>query len=221
MAPMSMGLVSAEALARLRDQGFDAEAYGARYPDVAMVGMDPAEHFLWIGQRLGRRWGEPKAVTVGREDPLHRQVAAALAGVVVGDLPPMRRPARGSAVWSAPWAARQAGRAVSFRRVMGDARLAGVDPHPLFDAAFYGPVMGEHGLAHYRREGWRQGRDPHPLFCNDWYLALNPDAADSGMSPLEHYLCVGWRRGRGPILCSIRRPIWRCMAMSRVMGWSR
>jgi hypothetical protein len=40
---------------------------------------------------------------------------------------------------------------------MGDARLAGVDPHPLFDAAFYGPVMGEHGLAHYRREGWRQG----------------------------------------------------------------
>jgi hypothetical protein len=85
MAPMSMGLVSAEALARLRDQGFDAEAYGARYPDVAMVGMDPAEHFLWIGQRLGRRWGEPKAVTVGREDPLHRQVAAALAGVVVGD----------------------------------------------------------------------------------------------------------------------------------------
>lgn len=198
MAPMSMGLVSAEALARLRDQGFDGAAYGARYPDVAMVGMDPAEHFLWIGQKLGRRWGEPKPVAGGRGDTLHRQVAAALAGVVVGDLPPARRPARGSAVWSAPWAARQAGRAVSFRRVMGDGRLAGVDPHPLFDTAFYGPVVGEHGLAHYRREGWRQGRDPHPLFCNDWYLAQNPDAADSGLSPLEHYLSVGWRRGARP-----------------------
>lgn len=33
---------------------FDAEWYQARYPDVKMMGVDPVEHFLWIGHRLGR-----------------------------------------------------------------------------------------------------------------------------------------------------------------------
>lgn len=33
---------------------FDAEWYQARYPDVKMMGVDPVEHFLWVGHRLGR-----------------------------------------------------------------------------------------------------------------------------------------------------------------------
>lgn len=33
---------------------FDAAWYRARYPDVDALGMDPAEHYLWIGARLGR-----------------------------------------------------------------------------------------------------------------------------------------------------------------------
>ena len=33
---------------------FDADWYRATYPDVAMTGMDPAEHYLWLGARLGR-----------------------------------------------------------------------------------------------------------------------------------------------------------------------
>lgn len=36
-------------------QGFDAEWYLKRYPDVAMLGMDPLEHYRWIGARLGRK----------------------------------------------------------------------------------------------------------------------------------------------------------------------
>lgn len=39
----------------LRTSGqFDADWYLEQYPDVALSGMDPAEHFLWIGAKLGR-----------------------------------------------------------------------------------------------------------------------------------------------------------------------
>lgn len=33
---------------------FDPEWYLAAYPDVAMLGMNPAEHYTWIGHALGR-----------------------------------------------------------------------------------------------------------------------------------------------------------------------
>lgn len=33
---------------------FDAEWYLERYPDVKMLGMDPWEHYLWIGNKVGR-----------------------------------------------------------------------------------------------------------------------------------------------------------------------
>jgi glycosyltransferase involved in cell wall biosynthesis len=34
---------------------FDAEWYQETYPDVKALGMDPAEHYLWLGARLDRR----------------------------------------------------------------------------------------------------------------------------------------------------------------------
>lgn len=34
---------------------FDAAWYLEEYPDVAQLGMDPLEHYLWLGRRLGRR----------------------------------------------------------------------------------------------------------------------------------------------------------------------
>lgn len=33
---------------------FDAEWYLDQYPDVKALGMDPAEHYLWLGARIGR-----------------------------------------------------------------------------------------------------------------------------------------------------------------------
>lgn len=39
----------------LNNGRFDAEWYSREYPDVAMLGMSPAEHYLLIGAKLGRR----------------------------------------------------------------------------------------------------------------------------------------------------------------------
>ena len=37
-----------------RSELFDAEWYMTEYTDVARLGMEPAEHYLWLGARLGR-----------------------------------------------------------------------------------------------------------------------------------------------------------------------
>lgn len=43
-------------LATLREwKHFDAEWYAREYPDVGMLGLDPAYHYLWLGAKMGRR----------------------------------------------------------------------------------------------------------------------------------------------------------------------
>ena len=39
--------------------------------------------------------------------------------------------------------------------------------------------------------GWREGRNPNPLFDTQWYLRQNPDVAQAGTNPAIHY----WRHG--------------------------
>lgn len=50
-----MPLCKEDELELLRESGyFDAEWYLQQYPDVAVLQMDPVEHYLWLGARLGR-----------------------------------------------------------------------------------------------------------------------------------------------------------------------
>lgn len=51
-------------------------------------------------------------------------------------------------------------------------------------------------LVHYIKVGWREGRDPSPLFSTSGYLADNPDVAGVGKQPLLHYLTDGAKEGR-------------------------
>ena len=53
-------------------------------------------------------------------------------------------------------------------------------------------------LEHYQTIGWREGRNPHPLFDTTWYLKNNPEVAALGCEPLEHYCRDGWRKGLSP-----------------------
>lgn len=51
-----LGGILQEDVAALRASGeFDEQWYLNEYPDVAKTGIDPAQHYLWIGQRLGRK----------------------------------------------------------------------------------------------------------------------------------------------------------------------
>jgi hypothetical protein len=76
-----------------------------------------------------------------------------------------------------------------------------LNPHPLFDSAFYSrqtDTEGVPGLVHYLLEGWREGLDPHPEFDTSLYLTRYPDVAASGMNPLLHYVSSGKSEGRDP-----------------------
>lgn len=53
-------------------------------------------------------------------------------------------------------------------------------------------------LEHYRHFGWREGRNPHPLFDTRWYMARNPQCMAEGIEPLGHYLRQGWQELRSP-----------------------
>ncbi len=72
----------------------------------------------------------------------------------------------------------------------------------LFDSRFYrahAPDLGWYRffpLLHYLRAGWQEGRNPHPLFDNDWYLRRYLEKTPK--NPLLHYIARGWRQGCDP-----------------------
>lgn len=53
-----------------------------------------------------------------------------------------------------------------------------------------------HPLWHWLLTGWREGREPNPVFHSGWYLQRHPDVAASGVNPLLHYLESGAQEGR-------------------------
>ena len=68
-----------------------------------------------------------------------------------------------------------------YRATYPDVAAAGADP-----------------LEHFVAFGWREGRDPGPLFSVRYYLERNPDVAEGNVNPLIHYLAYGRHEGRWP-----------------------
>ncbi len=60
-----------------------------------------------------------------------------------------------------------------------DVLAAGVDP-----------------VKHYLCHGWREGREPGPLFCGKDYLSANLDVKRLKQNPLLHYIRFGQKEGR-------------------------
>ncbi|MCU1275214.1 MAG: hypothetical protein JWO48_2645 [Bryobacterales bacterium] len=78
-------------------------------------------------------------------------------------------------------------------------------PPVLFDAAWYRQRYPEvaahaHPLISYLKRGGFEGYNPNPYFDSEWYLAVNPDVAASGINPLVHFVRYGAREGRNPSL---------------------
>lgn len=71
----------------------------------------------------------------------------------------------------------------------------------LFDEAWYrgggAPFDGD-ADAHFASVGWREGRNPHPLFDVAHYLRQVPDLVYGDVDPLQHYLDDGVDAGIDP-----------------------
>ena len=84
-----------------------------------------------------------------------------------------------------------------------EAEIALLSAH--VDTAYYlhrYPDIAAAGLdpvAHFCTTGWREGRDPHPLFSTHHYLTSNPDVAAAGINPYLHYVTIGKSEGRASL----------------------
>lgn len=84
-------------------------------------------------------------------------------------------------------------------------RYDGLNPHPLFDTAYYRAQRAKHGmpplpsgtepLAHFLRQRGTEDADPHPWFSVAHYRAQFQTLT---ANPLEHYLAVGQAGGASP-----------------------
>lgn len=76
----------------------------------------------------------------------------------------------------------------------------GLNPHPLFDTAFYkinNPYLLKYHvepLTHYLAWGVQEARNPHPFFDTEWYQKSYPEKQQPGMTPLAAYL-EDWEAG--------------------------
>ena len=89
-----------------------------------------------------------------------------------------------------------------YRSKYTDVRRAGLDP-----------------LAHYIDHGWRERRNPTPLFNTSFYLASNDDVAASNINPFYHYLKTGRAEGRAPNPVGPR--LYPKLAAPKPADWSR
>lgn len=71
----------------------------------------------------------------------------------------------------------------------------------LFDPSFYLQTYLDIGAAgvdplmHYLQLGWKEGRNPSPLFSTDGYLNRYPEVAATSVNPLWHFLAIGCHEG--------------------------
>ncbi len=71
----------------------------------------------------------------------------------------------------------------------------------LVDPDWYRPrhvAPGPDLATHYLTIAMQAGYDPNPLVDGAWYCARYPDAAASGLHPVEHWVAVGWQLGYDP-----------------------
>jgi len=202
---------------------FDADWYVRRYPDVALTGMDPAEHYLWLGERLGRR-GNPSGVDDVIID-LHqirptRPKRTDDASAVLPDVDGMMRVLAKWEGLEKDYVCYQLG----VERESDPLRVAqmyyaalktrNILPNPLFDPEYYKMVnhlkFREDAVYHYLTGGSEKQLSTHRLFDHEWYLKSYPLARDVG-DLIVHYWSNGYRNkilpvdeGKVPVLSPIK-----------------
>ena len=185
---------------RLRDHQRSAERAGRQ------LAREREDH-----ERTREELGRTRdALRAERERTDHRPITVPSAGEPPppAAVPPERPATPAGPGASEPRVTGRAGLRLVLRRAVGRAigraRLRVGLPNPLFDGAWYRATYPDVRRArlgawwHWRRHGWREGRDPNPWFSVRWYLATNPDVRREGIDPLRHYLAHGWREGRDP-----------------------
>lgn len=196
-----MPFVRKEDIEAVKTSGlFDEKWYLRQYPDVSLLGMDPVEHFLWLGGRLGRRPFPDFCSRTYLE--IHSDVARAgidpfLHFVRYGkrERRKLKKDKPSAKVVSA------ASTPPSENKFTKTYEL--IKNSGLFDREYYLKTYGrdvgeEDPISHYIRIGSDLGFDPSLNFSTSLYLEVYRDVRAGGVNPLAHYVGHGYREGRSP-----------------------
>lgn len=205
---------------------FDAAWYTQEYPDVRLLGMDPAEHFLRFGWLLNRKPskdfdlekvpGLRDLTAQGHRNPLVAYIEQyGENGVLLKprnsvDGGAISKPAAGTTKTPAakPAPANAPSRPKNLGAEQADYDLLVTE----FDAEYY--VRRYQDIArssmdpalHYLRHGGLELRNPRADFDAKYYVGQNPDVKAAKVNPFLHYLKSGRAEGRQPIPLSAGNP---------------
>lgn len=207
-------------LSQLLSSGqFDAEWYMRRYPDVLQTGMGPAEHYLWLGKRIGRR-GKPsnpgdELIDLGVFKPRAQEAGSGKAQRADAGVAHAAPTAEAMIDRLADWPGLDKAYVCyqlgiepqkSARRVAelyyNEIRNRNILPNALFDPEYYSYYndlnFGDDEIYHYITVGAGKKFHTHSLFDLEWYLSKYPEAKDSA-DLLVDYWSRGYRERLLPI----------------------
>ena len=176
-----MTMSNKEEISNLKNSGcFDESWYLEKYPDVKELGMDPAEHFLWIGLTIGR---DPSSVMTNAE---YKNLSAQKIAQEHDELS-IDINTESIDNWTiAPRAGDE------LANLIRESRLFDTDWYALK----YQLSIDEDPLSHFVSVGLHRGFDPSESFSSEKYLMRYGDVANAGMSAFHHYLVGGRSEGR-------------------------
>ena len=181
-----------------RSSLFDDKWYLSKYPDVAKVGMDAAEHYLLFGGFEGRnpspRFNSSEYLAMYADvrefkmNPLlHYERLGKKEGRPISYGPYSHNLSRFSS----------AKEYVNYRK-----DLQTIKKSKLFDERWYlkkyrdVAQIGMNAAEHYLIYGGFEGRNPSTRFYSDEYLAMYADVREKNINPLLHYERFGKAEGR-------------------------
>ncbi|PWB82449.1 MAG: glycosyl transferase [Methylocystaceae bacterium] len=187
---------------------FDEDFYRSTYQ--IRLDVDALEHYLTIGWREGF---DPSP-TFSASEYLKFNSHVATTGVsplyhcVSTQSKPLSRAARRS---TQPLRSLDAANIQTESNLPDREKLLSVIAQE-FDAAHYLRENSDVAAAnvdpldHYVDHGWREGRNPSPLFWTNYYLSQYGDVRSAGINPFYHYIVFGRSEGRSPN--PIGRTLW-------------
>jgi predicted nucleic acid-binding Zn-ribbon protein len=176
---------------------FNSKWYLEKYPEVAATGVNPLFHYIEFGVKFGFKC----ASHLDTDGYLARHPDVSAGGINALRHSLLEPPEK--SVLGMPHETSLL--ADGKERQLEISKNITQSPSLFFSASYYisqlpngCKVTGADAWRHYADQGWKEGRDPHPLFDVSWYLDQNPEIAKAGFEPLQHYLLHGWKEGRNP-----------------------
>ncbi len=185
---------------------FNAQWYVAQYPDVKALGFDPLQHFVRIGALLQRNPGpdfNTKFYVSSNPDVAASGINPLVHYITVGhreNRDPMPGGAKPRITPPAPVAL---AKSAASQPAGLDAERQAITASGLFDAAWYAAEYTDikrqniNPLRHFLKHGFRESRNPGPLFDTAWYKK-NYGHDLSHPNPLLDYIQGGREKGRMP-----------------------